>query len=144
VSETLWNRRQIWVSGAAVAVGFALVVWSWWGASGQAALSEQHGWIALGVAGDAVVLIGSLAWLRGGRHQVSAALVAVREWLPAPVAQTPSMAPSAAVTPLPVASSDMHLYHRPDCQFSQGKPVRAATPAEHELGRRRPCPVCRP
>lgn len=144
MTDVLWSRRQCWTSGLLVAAGFAVVAWSWWGASGELTLSQQHGWIALGVAGVALVAAGSFSWLWSARRQVSNGLSLLHGWLPPAAPQLASATPAVPVLSLPVAAEGMHLYHRPACQFAVGKGTRSATPAEHERVGRAPCPVCRP
>jgi hypothetical protein len=155
-----WRTSHGVVTSIGLTLGAAGLVASWSATSRTARLSEQIGWMNLGVA--AVMVIGAtLAMvIMAGRRAIGlrqARLAALLEGvlvgrLPAVEtagsveAPVPGDADAAEDTagrpPRLVWASGMTRYHREDCQLALGKQVRAASLNAHDKAGRRPCDVC--
>lgn len=110
-----------------VAVGVALVVAGWIGASGEAALDRQAPWLSLAVAGALVVATSGAVWVLGLRRAVRGRVLAVVE---AVAALPEGPAPGAVADGLRVRRrGGGSLHHRPDCALVAGRAVEVVEPS---------------
>ena len=148
MNAPLWGGRARLVLGAGWSIGLLVVLFAWWGTSGEATSNAQYRWVGLGVAGMILCLAAGTAWLSAGMRAVGAR---IRVAVPVPSA-TPEVIRELRLLPdapepgsgSPVAAPGMRYYHRASCAMAQGKPVRPADRAEHLRAGRAACGVCRP
>jgi hypothetical protein len=133
------------VLAGAVTVGFTLLAGGWWGATGTRVFDDQVAFARLAAIG-VLAAQGGFVWsLVRGRRALGHRVRNVGH-LSALGSAVPPAASGATAVPPPglVAAPDMTRYHRPDCAFTAGKAVSAASAADHAAAGRRPCGVCRP
>ncbi|GAA5108238.1 hypothetical protein [Haloechinothrix salitolerans] len=138
-SRLAWRDGDIITVAVTTAIGLFVLIGAWFGASGSGSVSQQMGWLNLGVAGVTVFAAGNALWLLRGRRAVGerrASLV----WLDTD--EDEQAAPSRAV-----ATESSHLVcipgaarvHRADCPLVADKHVEPA-----DMAGCRPCGVCTP
>jgi hypothetical protein len=136
-----WRTAQLRVVCLAQLLAVAVMVIATAGSSHTASFDVQTKWLTLAVAGLALAVVVSAAWLMLGRRRV----VRRRAHLSNTVAAAfdrPAAGPGAARAP--VATPQMSHYHRENCQLVRGKDARPASVIEHHRAQRTPCAVCRP
>ena len=136
-----WRTAQLRLVCVAQLLAVAAVVVATAGSAYSASFHEQTNWMSLAVAGLALAVTVSAAWLLLGRRR----LVRRRVRLSASIAAAldrPVAEPDAARAP--VAAPQMSHYHRENCQLVRGKHTEPASVIEHHRAQRTPCAVCRP
>ena len=96
------------------------------GTAGRAAVAEQSGWLAVGIAAAIVSAGANGIWLLGARSAVADRRRAVLQRLDARAVEVVWPAASADDGNRVVATGRT-LRHRPDCRLVAGKATRAAT-----------------
>lgn len=140
-----WSFNEARVIFAAGAIGAAMLVASWWAASGTAKPESLNTWVMVGVASLGVVSGASLLWLLAGRRAIRARRDELLTRIERGVeTQPPSIAPDRPVASSLVAVRSSERYHRSDCMLVRGKDVQRLTGTARSLGRRKPCEMCRP
>jgi hypothetical protein len=139
----LWRRADLLVFACAYGVGLLLLAAGYWGVSGTRVFSDQVSSARLAAIGVLVAQAGIVRSVIRGRRALAGRLRACLPDVPA-VAGGAAPATNAIATGALVASPDMTRYHAQGCPFVAGKPVAAASAAEHERAGRRACGVCRP
>jgi len=137
---------------AFVATGAIGCAVAWTGASAQAELRDQTGWIALGVAAFGLAVVGQSLWLRQGRRAVAAHAARVLggsgALVPAgagPGAVSVTGAASAPGSAEQVVSADgLRRFHRPDCPIAAGRGWSPLPRRTQEAAGRTACGICRP
>lgn len=123
----------------ALAGGIAIAI-AWFGASGSAAVTQQVGWLNLGIGGFVVFAGGNCLWLLRVRRAVGArraALISLEPDEPDPVSAPAVPVMDATVSWGLVRGAGMRKLHYPDCPLVVGKHLEPAALAEGEL-----CGVC--
>jgi len=128
------------VIGAA-AVGLALLMAAWVGASDQRDSADQMTWLNLGVAGVLVTAGVCGTWVLQGRRAVEHRLAVVLSGADEIVLD--DIAEAAGPERLATAAR-MTRYHLPDCLLLAGKAVSFETRAAHEQAGLQPCEMCSP
>jgi hypothetical protein len=117
-------------------VGVAMMVASWFEASGQVTVRGELTWLNLGLVGLIVCGVSNALWLLQGRRNVGTARVLL---LPDPAAATTAGVYTAGSDlRVTVKAAGVTMFHRPDCPLIQGKP----TIARGARNNRAPCQVC--
>jgi hypothetical protein len=149
-AAALWRVSDTFILNVCAAVGFGLIVVSWWGTSGTALFKEQVMWLNVGGAGLIVLGIGNCSWLLSGRRALGArrrnlldGFADVREPTPMATGASDGADPLDRVD-APVWGTGMRHYHRPDCQLVFGKRVEEASRNAHARAGRVPCGMCQP
>jgi hypothetical protein len=135
--------------GAAVAVGVAVMLLAWYGASDTVVVDDQMQWASVGLTGAMLVAVAGFVAvaivhqrMRRRFRLVEASLGPCLARMSDTVAGV-AMGTSSDGAAL-VAAANMQHYHRPDCRLAAGKAVRPASRADHEQAGRRICAVCAP
>jgi hypothetical protein len=136
-----WSAADVGKTAAGNAVGFALILMGWFGASRHVTLAAQSRWAVLSVAGLAVAGAANAVLLREGRRAVG---FGYRRFLLAPVSAATPVSQTAGAVEVLVSGGSMTMFHRPECRLVAAKLVRSADRAAHHHAGRRPCEVCRP
>jgi len=138
----LWRRADLLVLSGAYGVGLLLLAAGYWGVSGTRVFSDQVSSARLAAIGVLLAQAGIVrSVIRGRRVLAARRRACLPDVAAGPVAATAAVAISEGAW---VAAPDMTRYHHQGCAFVVGKPVAAATTAEHERAGRRACGVCRP
>jgi len=133
-----------------VVLGFLLLGWAWWDASGTGKLDDQTRSVVFAVLGGGAVVAGSIAWLSAGRRAVrirKRTMVDLLEGsgLLAPLEDTAeSETETGAATGGLVSVKGTSHYHRAGCLLVRDKTVQAYAPSSRSAGTREPCPMCEP
>lgn len=127
-----------------IVLGFVLLGWAWFDASGTGKLADQTRSVVFALLGASAVVAGAGAWLAAGRRAVRARRLAVigvleEQRLLAPLRGTVETDAEGLVT-----VKGTSRYHRPDCLLVRDKSVQAFKPGSRAAGKRQPCPMCRP
>jgi len=136
-----WRETQVRVVCAAQLLAVAAVLIATAGSAHTASFDEQTNWLTVAVAGLALAVVVSAAWLLHGRRR----LVRRRAGLTTSIAvafDRPAAGPGVHLAP--VATAQMSHYHRETCQLVRGKGAEPASVIEHRRAQRTPCAVCRP
>ena len=128
-----WRLANVVALYVATVAGGALLVLSWYGASGTARLGTGIAWANVGALGLVVAGTGNVVWLLYGHRAVRARQRALIERA-APLQDEP---PTIDLTATLVAVPGGQRAHRPTCPLVRGKATIAA--ADHV-----PCEACRP
>lgn len=163
IPEWPWTQRDIQSVVSRLAVGLAVIVGSWVGASKTALWNQQLIWIGVGLAGLLISGLSLVGWLLNGLATISAERTVVRRAvLRRRESQLASRGLSGNVDddtfstvrtevrgePLAsgtlVAGEGMTHFHRPDCQAVLGKPVEELSFAECMRREMSPCGMCKP
>jgi len=138
-----WVARDLVRLIGFVVVGAVGCAVAWTGASAHAELSDQKGWIALGVTALAVAVAGQWLWLRQGRRAVAAHATRV---LGEAAALAPAGSPAAPVMASEadqlVAADGLNRFHRPDCPIAAGRGWSPLPRRAHEAAGRTACGIC--
>lgn len=129
-----------------IVLGFVLLAWAWFDASGTGKLADQTRSVVFALLGASAVVAGAGAWLAAGRRAVRVRRLAVIGVLEDRGMLTPAQA-AAEVEPDTeglVTVKGTSRYHRPDCLLVRDKSVQAFKPGSRRAGKREPCPMCRP
>jgi hypothetical protein len=138
----LWRRADLLVLSGLFGVGLLLLGAGYWGVSGTRVFSDQVSSARLAAIGVLLAQAGIVRSVICGRRALAARRRACLPDVVAGLLATPAAVAISEGTL--VAAPDMTRYHQPGCAFVAGKPVAAATTAEHERAGRRVCGVCRP
>jgi hypothetical protein len=140
-----WSLSDARLTFTAGAVGWALLLMSWWGASGTGKQSSQTNWLVLGIGAIVLMALGYLFWVHAGRRAVRQRRDAVVERLErVATASPPTTSERAIASRAWVASPAGGRYHREDCLLVRGKDVRRLDGGSRSLAALRPCEMCRP
>ena len=138
-----WSVSDVRSALLPVVLGFVLLGWAWWDASGTGKLDDQTRSVVFAVLGGGAVVAGAIAWLATGRRALRIRRRAVVELLeksallgPGKDAVDIEREPAALV----IVKGTSH-YHRADCLLVQDKNVQAHSA---RTGKREPCPMCEP
>ena len=123
-------------------IGLFLLAAGYWGVSGTRVFSDQVSSARLAAIGVLLAHTGIVRSVIGGRRALARRSRACLPDVPAMAGAAPATTAIAAAAL--VAAPDMTRYHDQGCPFVAGKPVIAASAAEHERAGRRACGVCRP
>jgi hypothetical protein len=143
----LWRPVDVVAVGLGNAAGLVVILAAWAGAGHEIVPDRQVGWVDLGIAGLLVITVADTLWLLAGRRacwRLRHALLPAERGLPWPGGAALSGPPAAAAATALVASDTMTWYHAGHCAMVAGKPVAAASEAEHRSAGRRPCAACLP
>ena len=127
-----------------IVLGFVLLAWAWFDASGTGKLADQTRSVVFALLGASAVVAGAGAWLAAGRRAVRVRRLAVIGLLEDRGMVTPAPAAAEAETEGLVTVKGTSRYHRPDCLLVRDKSVQAFKPASRGAGKREPCPMCLP
>lgn len=117
-------------------IGAAMMVASWFEASGQVTVRGELTWLNLGLVGLIVCGVSNALWLLQGRRNVGTARVML---LPEPATPTPAgLHTEGSDVRVAVKVPGATMFHRPGCPLIQGKPT-VARGARNNLV---PCQVC--
>ena len=132
-----WKADDVTRAVLGQVVGAAMIVASWFEASGQLTVRGELTWLNLGLVGLIVCGVSNAVWLLQGRRNVGTARVLL---LPDP-ATPPAAGPYAAGADarVTVNAPGMTMFHRPDCPLIQGKETVARAARNNQV----PCQVCK-
>ena len=139
-SGPLWTTGNLVALLAAIAVGAAVLGFSWIGASAQRGSDGQIPWVNLGIAGVLLPVVAGRRWVTAGRRSVGLRLSAVVN----------AAEPSTVIGDGPdagdrfVAGPTTSRYHHPDCLLVAGRTVTPQGRRTHEQAGRRACEMCQP
>ena len=132
-----WRADDVTRAVLGQLVGAALMVASWFEASGQVTVRGELTWLNLGLVGLIVCGVSNALWLLQGRRNVGTARVLL---LPDPAAATAAgLCTAGSDLRVTVKAPGVTMFHRPDCPLVQGKPTTARGARNHRV----PCGVCR-
>jgi hypothetical protein len=138
VTSTMpWTATDRRLLGLRLGAGAAVVVVTWFVASGKSELADQIPFAALSVLGGLLAMYGVLAWVARGRR-----LVGERARFLLGVAPDSDVDVASAETL--VAGREHTWFHRADCLLATSRRWPSAERAVHERAGRRPCPACKP
>lgn len=137
MGTVLWTATDRRLLGLRLGAGAAVVVLSWFLASGKAEPADQIPFTALSVLGGLVGMYGVFAWVARGRR-----LVGERVRFLLGVAPDRDVDVASAGTL--VAGGEHTWFHRADCLLAASRHWPPADRAVHERAGRRPCPACKP
>ena len=148
MSDRPWTPGEAYAAVLGNAVALVLALLAWIGVSGKLLVTEQTGWVTLGIGAVMVAGAVNTVWLMAGRRALglrrAAALdVALPAALAVAAAGGPAL-PADRADERPVAGAGMTAFHRPGCWLAAGRPVEAATVDTHHRAGRRACEVCGP
>ena len=138
-----WSNGDVVRLAAGVMAGAVVCGVAWIGASGHAELSDQTGWVAVGVAGFLLAVAGQAQWLLRGRRAVNTQAARVMTGVAAVTPAGGRPAPAVAAERL-VAAEGLRHFHRPDCPIAAGHGWVPVSRSAHEAARRTACGICRP
>lgn len=131
-----WRADDVTRAVLGQLVGAALMIASWFEASGQVTVRGELTWLNLGLVGLIVCGVSNALWLLQGRRNVGTARVVL---LPDPATSTAAGSYTASSDArVAVKAHGVIMFHRPDCPLIQGKP----TVARGARNNRVPCQVC--
>ena len=131
-----WRADDVTRAVLGQLVGAAMMVASWFEASGQVTVRGELTWVNLGLVGLIVCGVSNAVWLLQGRRNVGTARVLL---LPGPATPTAAgLLTEGSDVRVTVKAPGATMYHRPDCRLIQGKP----TVARGARNNRVPCQVC--
>ncbi|HEX6393838.1 MAG TPA: hypothetical protein VFZ97_10365 [Acidimicrobiales bacterium] len=131
-----WKGDDVTRAVLGQVVGAALMIASWFEASGQLTVRGELTWLNLGLVGLIVCGLSNALWLLQGRRNVGTARV-----LLLPDRATPSaerLRTSASDVRVAVKAPGVTMFHRPGCPLVKGKPTVASGARKDRV----PCQVC--
>ena len=132
-----WTASDRWLLAIRLGAGGAVVVVTWFSASGKAEPADQIPFAALSVLGALLGMYGVFSWVAGGRRLIGQRARGLLGAAP----PTDIDVPSAETL---VAGRDHSWFHRADCKLAAPRCWPAADRPVHETAGRRPCPACKP